>query len=108
MSDADGPQPLNCSRRSRVLLLGATGTIGRATARALIERGHDVTCFVRRLAGVRGTLGPDDTVRLFAGAAVNFGDVTQPDSLAQDGFRGGPFDAVVSYLAARTGAPADA
>ena len=67
-----------------------------------------MTCFVRRHAGVRGTLGPDDTVRLLAGAAINFGDVTQPNSLAHDGFRGEHFDAVVSCLASRTGAPADA
>ena len=31
----------------RVFLLGATGTIGRATAAALIARGHDVVGFVR-------------------------------------------------------------
>jgi hypothetical protein len=35
----------------RVLLLGATGTIGRATARALAARGHAVVCLVRRPAG---------------------------------------------------------
>eukprot|EP01038_Epipyxis_sp_PR26KG_P018449 gene18449-26016_t len=31
----------------RVFLLGATGTIGRATLRALLRRGHEVVCFVR-------------------------------------------------------------
>ena len=108
MPNAGGPQPLKYHQGKRVLLLGATGTIGRATARALIERGHDVTCFVRRRAGVRGTLGPNDTVGLLAGTAVSFGDVTQPESLARDGFRKERFDAVVSCLASRTGAPEDA
>jgi divinyl chlorophyllide a 8-vinyl-reductase len=108
MLNADGSVPPHRDRQKRVLLLGATGTIGRATAHALVERGHDVKCFVRRRAGVRGALGPDDSVRLLAGAALRFGDVTEPASLARDGFRGERFDAVVSCLASRTGAPRDA
>ncbi len=94
--------------RRRVLLLGATGTIGQATARALVVRGHEVVCFVRPRAGVGGRLQPDDSAQLLAGAAVRFGDVRDPASLARDGFRGEPFDAVVSCLASRTGAPRDA
>jgi divinyl chlorophyllide a 8-vinyl-reductase len=31
----------------RVLLLGATGTIGQAAARALVSCGHEVVCLVR-------------------------------------------------------------
>jgi divinyl chlorophyllide a 8-vinyl-reductase len=108
MLNAEGSVPPHYDRQKRVLLLGATGTIGRATARALVERGHDVMCFVRRRAGVRGTLSPDDSVRLLAGATLRFGDVTEPASLARDGFRGERFDAVVSCLASRTGAPRDA
>ncbi len=89
-------------------MLGATGTIGRATVRALVARGHDVVCFVRPRAGVRGSLAPDDSARLLAGAAVRFGDAGDPGSLARDGFRGERFDAVVSCLASRTGVPRDA
>jgi divinyl chlorophyllide a 8-vinyl-reductase len=92
----------------RVFVLGATGTIGRATVRALIARGHEVVCFVRRCAGVGGALAPDDTVRLLAGATVRFGDVTDPRSLASEGFCGERFDAWVSCLASRTGSPQDA
>ncbi|MCC7054873.1 MAG: NAD(P)H-binding protein [Gemmatimonadaceae bacterium] len=86
----------------RVFLLGATGTIGRATLRALLDRGHDVTCFVRH-AG-------DGEARAAAlrGATVRTGDVTDPASLRRDGFRGEHFDAVVSCMASRTGAPKDA
>jgi len=91
-----------------VLVLGATGTIGRATVCALVARGHDVVCFVRPRAGVRGSLAADDSARLLAGATVRFGDVTDPASLARDGFCGDGFDAVVSCLASRTGAPRDA
>ena len=91
-----------------MLVLGATGTIGRAIVCALVARGHDVVCFVRPRAGVRGSLAADDSARLLAGATVRFGDVTDPASLARDGFCGDGFDAVVSCLASRTGAPRDA
>ncbi|OYU00297.1 MAG: epimerase [Burkholderiales bacterium PBB1] len=89
-------------------MLGATGTIGRATVHALVARGHEVVCFVRPRAGVGGTLAADDSVRLLAGASVRFGDVSDPASLARDGFRGEHFDVLVSCLASRTGAPRDA
>jgi divinyl chlorophyllide a 8-vinyl-reductase len=89
-------------------MLGATGTIGRATVRALVQRGHEVVCFVRPRAGVGGSLAADDSVRLLAGSSVRFGDVSDPASLATDGFRGERFDALVSCLASRTGAPKDA
>jgi divinyl chlorophyllide a 8-vinyl-reductase len=92
----------------RVLVLGATGTIGRATVRALIDRGHDVVCFVRPRAGVNGSLTADDSTRLLNGASVRFGDVTNAVSLAKEGFRGERFDAIVSCMASRTGAPKDA
>ena len=100
------------SRRSpqprRVLMLGATGTIGRATARALVARGHDVVCFVRPRAGVGGALVPADVARLLTGASLRLGDASDPASLTRDGFHGERFDTLVSCMASRTGAPADA
>jgi divinyl chlorophyllide a 8-vinyl-reductase len=92
----------------RVFVLGATGTIGRATVRALTRRGHEVVCFVRPRAGMGGSLTADDSTKLLTGAAVRVGDVTDPASLSRDGFRGERFDALVSCLASRTGAPRDA
>lgn len=94
--------------KKRVLLLGATGTIGRATARALVACGHEVVCFVRPRAGVRGRLTEPEIVRLLSGAEIRVGDVTDAASLSGDGFRGDRFDAVVSCLASRTGASRDA
>ena len=94
--------------RRRVFVLGATGTLGIATVRALLRRGHDVVCFVRERAGVGGKLQRDDLARLFPDAQLRFGDVTDPVSLARDGFREERFDALVSCLASRTGAPRDA
>jgi divinyl chlorophyllide a 8-vinyl-reductase len=92
----------------RVMVLGATGTIGRATARALVQRGHEVVCFVRPQAGVGGALTPDGSAKLLQGATLRFGAVTDPASLARDGFRGERFDTMISCLASRTGAPRDA
>jgi len=106
------PEVQRAARRSpqprRVFVLGGTGTIGRATVRALVGRGHDVVCLVRPRAGVGGALAAGDSARLLGGAAVRFGDVTDPASLARDGFRGERFDALVSCLASRTGTPRDA
>jgi divinyl chlorophyllide a 8-vinyl-reductase len=92
----------------RVFVLGATGTIGLATVRSLLRRGHEVVCFVRSRAGAGGKLTEADSARLLSGATVRYGDVGEPASLARDGFRGERFDAIVSCLASRTGAPKDA
>ncbi len=92
----------------RVFVIGATGTIGQATVRALLRRGHEVVCLVRPLAGVGGRLSPDASAKLLRGATVRVGDVRDAASLARDGFRGERFDALVSCLASRTGAPRDA
>lgn len=84
-------------------MLGATGSIGRATVQALAAAGHDVVCFVRR--GSEAKVKNDEA---FNGVTVRIGDVTDPASVAKDGFGEDRFDAVVSCMASRTGAPADA
>ena len=88
-------------KRRRVFLLGATGTIGRATAAALLAKGHEVVCLVRPKSG-------DPRRGLPLGITLRFGDVTDAASLQRDGFAGERFDAVVSCLASRSGAPKDA
>lgn len=90
------------------LFAGATGTIGRATAAALMRRGHEVVCFVRARSGTGGSLTPLDIAGLFGGATIRVVDLTDPASLSRDGFAGDRFDAVVSCMASRTGAPKDA
>ncbi|MGF1553511.1 MAG: NAD(P)H-binding protein [Paracoccaceae bacterium] len=82
----------------RVLLLGASGTIGRATARALAARGHTVVCPLRPAAARTG----------LEAVETRDADVLDPASLARDGLRGERFDALVSCLASRTGRPAEA
>ncbi|RYF41826.1 MAG: NAD-dependent epimerase/dehydratase family protein [Comamonadaceae bacterium] len=93
--------------RRRVFVLGATGTIGRATVRALLRRGHEVVCFVRPRSGVHGAAA-DDPARLPAGVQWRTGDVRDAVSLANEGLRGEHFDVLVSCMASRTGAPKDA
>lgn len=88
----------------RVFVLGATGTIGRATVRALVRRGHDVVCLIRAHPKPRNP----DVERQLDGAELRIGNVLDAASISLDGFRGERFDAVVSCLASRTGAPHDA
>jgi divinyl chlorophyllide a 8-vinyl-reductase len=93
---------------SRIFLVGATGTIGRATVRALQRHGHDVVCFQRTDAtpAARRADGPREATD--GDVMVRLGNVTDPESIQRDGLRGERFDAVVSCLASRTGAPRDA
>ncbi len=76
-----------------ILLLGGTGTIGRATAQALLAEGYRVTALIR----------PQADASLLPGCTVVRGGI--PDALpaAMAGI-----DAVISCLASRTGAPQDA
>ena len=92
----------------RVFVIGATGTIGQATVRALVRRGYEVVCFVRPRAGVKGKLSPADSATLLPDATVRVGDVGDAASLARDGFCGERFDVLLSCMASRTGTPKDA
>jgi divinyl chlorophyllide a 8-vinyl-reductase len=85
--------------KKRIMLLGATGTVGRATLAALLRRGFHVTCFVRSQLDVEDAL-PNLIVRK--------GNIATASELYDKGFCGEQFDAVVSCLASRSGAPDDA
>ena len=82
----------------RVMLLGATGTIGRAVAEALAGHGYEVTCFLR----------PRSQAPELPGTELRFGDVTDIASIRRAAFAGQAYDAVVSCLASRTGRAQDA
>jgi len=107
VSETTMARPDPC-RPCRVFLVGATGTIGRATLRALVDRGHEVVCFVRPWPGPSARPEPEDRLASLDGAVIRFGDVTDAASLAREGFCGEPFDTLVSCLASRTGSPRDA
>ena len=80
-----------------VLLLGATGTIGRATAAALLVAGHRVKAPVRALDGLPKNL---------TGHAlkIDIADAAKRKWILETG----RFDAVISCLASRSGEPDDA
>ena len=92
----------------KVFVIGASGTMGRATVRALLRNGHQVVCFVRARANVDGPLAAQAYVGQWPGAVIRVGHVADPVSLARDGFCGETFDALVSCMASRTGVPRDA
>lgn len=102
VDQAGGAQP------RRVLVLGGTGTIGRATVRSLVARGHEVVCLVRSVPKEADGFLPSSTDAGLAGAEFRPCDVTDPVSLARDGIRAERFDVMLSCLASRTGAPDDA
>ncbi len=99
MNRPEAPTPL------RVLMLGATGTIGRATVRALLRQGHTVVGLVRP-ATAQPPAPPawPET----PGLSLRPCRLSDPESIAHDGLRGERFDAVLSCLASRTGVPEDA
>ncbi|MEL6337755.1 MAG: NAD(P)H-binding protein [Pseudomonadota bacterium] len=80
-------------------MLGASGTIGQATAAALAARGHTVVCPLRPKAA---------RPRLPETAVMREAEVTDPRSLRDRAIRGERFDALVSCLASRSGLPGDA
>lgn len=80
----------------KVLLSGATGTIGRAVMAELMAQGHDVLCPLR----------PDSSLQ-DQGAIALPCQLTEPGDLTR-AMAGQHVDAVVSCMATRSGAPADA
>ena len=97
----------NALKGQRVLVLGATGTIGQAAVKSLLREGHEVVCFIRAKAGVNGQLTLQDWQAKMPGAIFRTGDVTDAKSLIQDGFANEHFDTLMSCLASRTGNPKD-
>ncbi len=86
----------------RVLVAGATGTIGRATVAALVRQGHDAVGLVRPATG-----RPQKHAGQVAGERLLIADPADPISL-RNALAGERFDAVISCMASRTGVPRDA
>ncbi|MFK8084221.1 MAG: NAD(P)H-binding protein [Granulosicoccus sp.] len=111
------------SDKRRVLVLGASGTAGKATTLALFKAGHQVSCLVR--AGRDGGISENNgdrrkerstdnvlkirrSIELPEEIEILIGDVTDPSLLQQHIFLNKRFDVLVSCLTSRTGVPADA
>ena len=92
----------------RVMLLGATGTIGAATAHALARSGHEVVCLVRPREGTDAFQSSQQIQAQLVGTVVRWVDPGDATTLVRDGFAHEHFDAVVSCMASRTGKPQDA
>ena len=99
---------LESSSKKRVLLLGATGTIGMATARALLRRGHEVVCLVRQREGVGSTQADTGLSERLAGVKLIWGHAAEEDFWKQADLAHFHFDAMVSCMASRMGSPQDA
>jgi divinyl chlorophyllide a 8-vinyl-reductase len=84
----------------RVLVFGASGSIGCATVRALSARGHRVVAVLRPGRGA--------TVEFEAAVERREAALADPEALERESLHGEHFDAIVSCIASRTGAPADA
>jgi divinyl chlorophyllide a 8-vinyl-reductase len=92
----------------RVLMVGATGTIGFATLHALLVHGHDVVCLVRDKHQRSVYAGSNEPLLLPEAAELRYGNVQSLTDVEQLLKVERPFDAVVSCLASRTGTPRDA
>lgn len=91
----------------KVLVVGATGYIGKYVTRELCARGYDVTAFTREKSGIGGKTNATDAKALFPDAKVKFGDVGSKESIETKAFDEGAYDVVVSCLASRTGGVKD-
>ncbi|MEO1731379.1 MAG: NAD(P)H-binding protein, partial [Pseudomonadota bacterium] len=89
----------NQSLENRIVVAGASGTIGRAVVRECVSRGHAVTALVR--SDSSGSLPELD------GARVDIVDV-RDSAVLDDVFDAIAPQAVISCLASRSGAPKDA
>lgn len=92
-------QPISNKPQSTVLVLGATGNLGRRVVKLLLEQQYHVKAFVRNPARARdilaiSTLPPGQKEPL----TLVVGDVTQAESLPTDLMTG--VDAVISCLGA--------
>ena len=88
----------------RVLVLGATGTIGRATVRALLAAGHETVCFIRRPN--RTAVTPPRVSQAAVVCALAMSPIPSPCGATVS--PESSFDVLVSCLASRTGVPEDA
>lgn len=82
----------------RVLVLGASGSIGQATVQALAQQGHRVTALYRHSSAPQAQ--PQ-------GAQALCHDLSNPQAW-REVFSEQRFDAVISCMASRTGNPEDA
>lgn len=92
----------------RIALFGATGTIGLATASALLDQGYEVVCPVRQRLQSHSKPGSERTLSLPPGVELRFTDRRSIFESQPEFFQHERIDAVLSCLASRSGSPSDA
>ncbi len=96
------------NRPQRILLLGATGTIGRATARVLSQQGFEVVCLLRPRSGATRKTPLEQQLHSLKGTTLRYGELNDAEALSNGVLKNAKFDAVISCMASRTGSPQDA
>lgn len=93
---------------TNVLIVGATGYIGKYVAREMLKRGYNVIAVAREKSGIGGKSSVEQTMSEFPGASVLLADVTDINSLTSSlQTRGANIDVVISCLASRNGGKKD-
>ena len=92
----------------RVLLLGATGTIGQATARALLRAGHHVICPVRQRATTKLGIDAESLANSLRDTELRVLPPASALAIDAAALQRDRVEVIVSCLASRTGTPADA
>jgi divinyl chlorophyllide a 8-vinyl-reductase len=108
MPASDPAVPTAANRPQRILLLGATGTIGSATARLLSQQGYEVVYLLRPRSGPAGQTPLAQQLNSLAGTTLCYGELNDAASLCHGVLKNEKFDAVISCMASRTGSPKDA
>jgi divinyl chlorophyllide a 8-vinyl-reductase len=99
---------ITVTRPRRILLLGATGTIGSVTARLLCRQGYEVVCLLRPRSGALGQATREQQISALAGTTLLYGELHDLRVLTNGVLKNERFDAVISCMASRTGSPKDA
>jgi len=108
MSAPEPAATIAATQPQRILLLGATGTIGRATARLLSQTGFNLVCLLRPRPGTTGRSPLEQELNSLAGTTLLYGELSDAEFLTNGALKNETFDAVISCMASRTGSPKDA
>jgi divinyl chlorophyllide a 8-vinyl-reductase len=87
------------NKDKRVVIVGATGYIGKFVVQESIRRGYDTIAVVRP-----GSAPRED---FFKDATVVYGDVCDEQNISDSVFKGKKTDVVISCLASRSGTKSD-
>ncbi|CAM6093734.1 unnamed protein product [Calypogeia fissa] len=95
---------------TNVVIVGATGYIGKFVVKEMVKRGYNVIAVSREKSGIGGRSDKEKTQAELAGATVCFSNVTDAAELEKDlktSRGGGGVDVVISCLASRGGGVKD-